>query len=52
MLFDHTKMHELAHLDLSAANIPWFGQLMGAPQIFAYVIQVNTWLKHYHVRIC
>lgn len=51
-LFDHTKMHELARLDLSAANIPWFGQLMGAPQIFAYIIQVNAWLKHYHVRIC
>ena len=51
-LFDHKKMRELARLDLSAANIPWFGQLMGAPQIFAYIIQVNAWLKHYHVEIC
>lgn len=51
-LFNHQKMHELAQLDLSAANIPWFGQLMGAPQIFAYIIQVNAWMKHYHVQIC
>lgn len=51
-LFNHKKMHELASLDLSAANIPWFGQLMGAPQVFAYIIQVNTWMRHYRVRIC
>ncbi len=50
--FDRKKMQALAELDLSAANIPWFGQLMGAAQIFAYIIQVNKWLKHYHVRIC
>lgn len=50
-LFDRSTMERLAQLDLSATNIPWFGQLMGAPQIFAYVIQVNTWLKKYRVRI-
>lgn len=50
-LFDRQTMEKLATLDLSAANIPWFGQLMGAPQIFAYVIQVNAWLSEYHVRI-
>lgn len=51
VLFDRQTMENLARLDLSAANIPWFGQLMGAAQIFAYIIQVNTWLKAYHVRI-
>lgn len=29
----------------------WFGQLMGGPQLFAYLIQVNTWLKEYGVVI-
>lgn len=28
-------------------NIPWFGQLMKKPQMFAYIIQVNYWLDKY-----
>ncbi|AOT72155.1 asparagine synthase (glutamine-hydrolyzing) [Geosporobacter ferrireducens] len=30
---------------------PWFGQLMTGPQMFAYLIQMNTWLKKYKVTI-
>ncbi len=30
---------------------PWFGQLMALPQLFAWLIQVNLWLKEYHVKI-
>lgn len=30
---------------------PWYGQLMAAPQMMAYVIQVNFWLQHYGVKI-
>ncbi|NLH00614.1 MAG: asparagine synthetase B, partial [Clostridiales bacterium] len=26
---------------------PWFGQLMAAPQLMAYMIQINYWLKKY-----
>lgn len=26
---------------------PWFGQLMAAPQLIAYVIQINEWLETY-----
>lgn len=26
---------------------PWFGQLMAAPQLMAYIIQVNYWLEKY-----
>ena len=25
---------------------PWFGQLMAGPQMLAYIIQVNYWLKN------
>jgi asparagine synthase (glutamine-hydrolysing) len=32
-------------------NIPWFGQLMNAPQLFAYLGQIDTWLREYHVTI-
>ncbi len=28
---------------------PWFGQLMAAPQMMAYMIQVNGWMEKYNV---
>jgi asparagine synthase (glutamine-hydrolysing) len=28
---------------------PWFGQLMAGPQMIAYLIQVNYWLKKYRL---
>ena len=30
---------------------PWYGQLMGAPQIFAYLIQMDYWFKKYSITI-
>lgn len=30
---------------------PWFGQLMAAPQLLAYMIQINEWLKIYQPKI-
>ena len=32
-------------------NIPWYGQLMGVPQILAYIIQIDCWFKEYNVKI-
>lgn len=32
-------------------DIPWFGQLMRLPQLFAYLVQVETWFKRYNVSI-
>lgn len=34
-----------------ASDMPWFGQLMNAPQWFAYLGQVDTWLREYKVVI-
>lgn len=28
---------------------PWYGQLMAFPQLLAYLLQVNYWLKTYHL---
>lgn len=28
---------------------PWFGQLMAGPQMIAYLLQVNEWMKRYQV---
>lgn len=30
---------------------PWYGQLMKAPQILAYLIELDDWLENYHVTI-
>ena len=30
---------------------PWYGQLMKAPQILAFIIEIDYWLEHYHVDI-
>ncbi|OPA80296.1 asparagine synthase (glutamine-hydrolyzing) [Paenibacillus selenitireducens] len=50
-LIDVKKLRELAESDEAKSNIPWFGQLMSGPQLFAYLIQVDTWLRHYKVSI-
>lgn len=30
---------------------PWYGQLMRRPQTMAYLLQIDFWLRHYHVSI-
>ena len=31
---------------------PWYGQLMRRPQIMAYLLQLDFWLRHYGVEFC
>lgn len=42
---------DFTHSLTVSANIPWFGQLMNAPQLLAYLIQVDYWLREYKVVI-
>lgn len=37
--------------DIAVIDQPWFGQLMTGPQLFAYLIQVDYWLRAYNVDI-
>lgn len=30
---------------------PWYGQLMAGPQMIAYLLQINYWLKKYQIEI-
>ena len=30
---------------------PWFGQLMAKPQLLAYLVQVDIWLRKYNIRL-
>jgi len=50
-LIDVGNIRSLAQQEDIGANIPWFGQLMGIPQLFAYLIQTDTWLRKYKVEI-
>ncbi|MFC4776415.1 asparagine synthase (glutamine-hydrolyzing) [Paenibacillus sp. GCM10023252] len=48
-LINVKKVRELAESDSAKSNTPWFGQLMSGPQLFAYLYQVNVWLKEYKI---
>lgn len=50
-LINVKKVRGLAESDTAKSNIPWFGQLMSGPQLFAYLYQLNIWLKEYKVVI-
>ena len=30
---------------------PWYGQLMAGPQMLAYIIQIDYWLRHYNIKV-
>ncbi|HET7559710.1 MAG TPA: asparagine synthase (glutamine-hydrolyzing) [Limnochordia bacterium] len=49
-LVDAAEVRRLAQSD-GDFDIPWFGQLMRLPQLFAYLVQVDAWLREYHVVI-
>ena len=51
-LIDTANVRKLTQLEGDAFDRPWFGQLMTGPQLFAYLIQVNAWLKEYRINIC
>ena len=50
-LIDKEAIKTLIETGGSSFKEPWFGQLMRGPQLLAYLIQVNEWLKEYNVSI-
>ncbi|MBC8079722.1 MAG: asparagine synthase (glutamine-hydrolyzing) [Gorillibacterium sp.] len=50
-LIDTAYVRKLAESTDTSLHIPWFGQLMSGPQLFAYLAQTDTWLRAYKVRI-
>ena len=44
---DSSRLQQLLQEETA---IPWYGQLMLTPQTMAYFVQINYWLKHYHIR--
>lgn len=51
-LINVSKVRELLGADGAAITKPWYGQLMTGPQLFAYLIQIDTWLREYKVTVC
>ena len=56
----NSKLNELINVDFvknmifthgNSIKQNWFGQLMTYPQTLAYLIQVNTWLNTYNIKI-
>jgi len=37
--------------NVSQAEEPWYGQLMKTPQIMAYIIQIDCWLKKFKIKL-
>lgn len=50
-LIDYKTVKELVETGGKSYKKPWFGQLMTGPQLIAYLIQINTWLKKYNINI-
>lgn len=51
-LIDVPAVRALAASGGTGMGVPWFGQLMAGPQLLAYLIQVDRWLRTYRVEIC
>ncbi|MBX6378577.1 MAG: asparagine synthase C-terminal domain-containing protein, partial [Clostridia bacterium] len=50
-LVDVQAVRALCAAEADSIHIPWFGQLMTGPQLMAYLLQVDCWLRRYRVRI-
>lgn len=48
-IVDQARLEKLLE---GTSEWPWYGQLMRNPQIMAYFLQLDFWLRHYHVDIC
>jgi asparagine synthase (glutamine-hydrolysing) len=50
-IWEADAVRALAEQEASASGLPWFGQLMGTAQFFAFLGQVDTWMRHYKVEL-
>lgn len=50
-IIDVDRVREIVETGGSAFQKPWYGQLMTGPQLIAYFIQINEWMKECNIRI-
>lgn len=46
-----SKLRQMVESEKTTGEFPWFGQLMTRPQMYAFLIQVDYWLRKYKVSI-
>ena len=49
-ILDHKEVYEIME-NPEKLSSPWYGQLMGAAQIMAYIIQLDFWLTKYNINL-
>ncbi|MGL5348929.1 MAG: asparagine synthase (glutamine-hydrolyzing) [Peptostreptococcaceae bacterium] len=50
-LVDKKEVEDIINTNGASFTKPWFGQLMTGPQVMAYLVQLDTWLNEYKVKI-
>ena len=50
-LINRPKVQEIIDSDGKALTMPWYGQLMTGPQLMAYLVQVDIWMRTYKIEI-
>ena len=50
-IFQIVKKESLENLLVAEQVWPWYGQLMRLPQTIAYMLQIDFWLRQYHITI-
>ena len=50
-ILDKARIDELIATEGSSFAENWYGQLMTTPQMFAYLIQLEIWLRRYDPEI-
>lgn len=50
-IVDYDFVSRLIDTGGSSFERPWYGQLMTGPQVIAYLIQLNNWMKFYNVKL-
>ncbi len=48
---NEAKLRAMAASETDTFDTPWFGQLMNTPQLFAYLYQVDYWLRKYRIQV-
>ncbi|MGL5316299.1 MAG: asparagine synthase-related protein, partial [Peptostreptococcaceae bacterium] len=50
-IVDKAEVENIINTNGASFTKPWFGQLMTGPQVMAYLVQLDTWLNEYNVKI-
>jgi asparagine synthase (glutamine-hydrolysing) len=50
-IINRNRVNEIVETGGASFGKPWFGQLMTGPQLIAYLIQINIWMKEYNVKV-